>query len=492
MNPVHLAVVFLVSIQWAVLVYFVMVNGLYIVLLVSAFLELRAHMHRTRFESSWRILGSRAAPRISMLAPAHNEEATITESIRSLLSLHYPNLEVVVINDGSTDSTVDVLRNSFDLVPIHTIFWRRIETKPVRALYRSRLYPGLVLVDKENGGKADALNVGLNVAAGDLVCAIDADTLIEADALLRIVRPFLVNEDVLAAGGTIRLVNQSVVEGGRLRDTMTPRRPVAGIQVIEYLRAFLFGRLGWNRLGGNLIISGAFGLFRRDAVIEAGGYVHDTVGEDMELVLRLRRLGYERHGPNRVAFIPDPVAWTEAPPNLKILGRQRDRWHRGLADVLLRHRKILFNPRYGAMGLLVYPYFFCVELLAPVVEAIGLFCLVIGLLIGAVNVPFALLFLALAYGLGVVLSTMTLVLEEYAYHRYTGIANRLFLLLWILVENFGYRQLTVFWRLKGLWRYMRKVKSWGTMERRGFATSPHTPLPPPGDSIHADGAEVTM
>jgi cellulose synthase/poly-beta-1,6-N-acetylglucosamine synthase-like glycosyltransferase len=333
------------------------------------------------------------------------------------------------------------------------------------------------VADKVNGGKADALNAGLNLATGELVCAIDADTLIEPDALQRLVRPFLRSEGVVAAGGTIRIANQAVVKGGRVVQARAPRRPLPGFQVVEYLRAFLFGRLGWNRLGGNLIISGAFGLFRRDAMLGAGGYLHDTVGEDMEMVLRLRRLGYERGGPRRIEFVPDPVAWTEAPETLRVLGRQRDRWHRGLADVLWRHRGVMLNPRYGAMGMVVFPYFVLVELLAPLVEALGLAGMALGLAMGAVDWPFAALFFLAAYALGAVLTAFTLVLEELTFHRYDRMRDRALLVVWALFENLGYRQATVVWRLQGLWKYLRGRRDWGAMERRGFGTAPSTPAP---------------
>ena len=470
----RVAEVVLVRLEWAVLVYFLAVNGTYLLLLASAMLEMREHALLSRGESRWRVLSSSLTPTISMLAPAYNEEATIAESLRSLLSLSYPSLEVVVVNDGSRDATMRVLQEEFDLVPIHPVFERVIPCKPVKGLYRSRSRPNLVVVDKENGGKADALNAGVNLSTGSLVCAIDADTLIEPDSLQRMVRPFLTATDVVAAGGTIRIVNNSVVRAGRVVRTRAPRRAVPGFQVVEYLRAFLFGRLGWNRLGGNLIISGAFGLFRRDAVVSSGGYVHDTVGEDMELVLRLRRLGYERGGPSSVAFIPDPVAWTEAPETLRVLGRQRDRWHRGLSDVLWRHRRVLFNPRYGRMGMIVYPYFFFVELLAPVVEAVGIVGLAAGLLTGAVNVPFAILFFLVAYALGALLTVMTLVLEEVSFHRYDRFMDRFLLVVWALLENVGFRQLTVVWRLRGMVKYLRGRRDWGAMERRGFDAQTQT------------------
>jgi cellulose synthase/poly-beta-1,6-N-acetylglucosamine synthase-like glycosyltransferase len=458
----------LVKGQVAVLVYFLAVNGWYLVLLVSSLLELRHHMLLITDESRHLLLSSTLSPTISILAPAFNEEASIETSLRALLALQYPSLEVIVISDGSKDRTVQVLSEKFDLVPVKTIYEQRIKTKPVRALYRSSTYPSLVVVDKENGGKADALNVGLSFARGDLVCAMDADTLIEADGLQRMVRPFLYATDVVATGGTIRVVNGSDVKFGRVARTAVPTNMLAGVQVVEYLRAFLFGRLGWNRLGGNIIISGAFGLFQREAVVDAGGYLHDTVGEDMELVLRLKRLSYEQGGPGKIAFVPDPVAWTEVPESARVLGRQRDRWHRGLADVLWRHRRMLLNPRYGITGVFVYPYYAFVELLAPVIEAAGIIGLVLGLAFGIVDWSFAGLFYLTAYGLGTALTAFTLILEDLSFHRYETFRDRVLLFWWALLENLGYRQLTVYWRLRGLWKFIRGRKDWGVMERKGF------------------------
>jgi cellulose synthase/poly-beta-1,6-N-acetylglucosamine synthase-like glycosyltransferase len=448
--------------------YFVGVNLWYLTLLISSMLELRRHLLLISEESRHLLLSSTLSPTISILAPAFNEEASIEASLRSLLALQYTNLEVIVISDGSKDRTVEVLIDRFDLVPVKAIYEQRIETRPVRALYRSSTYPSLVVVDKENGGKADALNVGLSFARGELVCAMDADTLIEADGLQRMVRPFLLSTEVVAAGGTIRVVNGSQVEYGRVIKAIVPTNLLAGIQVVEYLRAFLFGRLGWNRLGGNIIVSGAFGLFQREAVLSAGGYLHDTVGEDMELVLRLKRLSYERGGRGEIAFVPDSVAWTEVPESKGALGRQRDRWHRGLADVLWRHRRMFFNPRYGVTGLFIYPYYALVELLAPVFEAVGLAVLALGLVTGAADWRFAALFYLSAYGLGTALTAVTLIVEDVSFHRYEAFRDRGLLFCWALLENLGYRQLTVYWRLRGVWKFLRGRKDWGKMDRKGF------------------------
>ncbi|ODT03970.1 MAG: glycosyl transferase [Gemmatimonadetes bacterium SCN 70-22] len=477
----------LAGLDASILLYFVCINAAYLTLVACSTWELVIHILSIRGESRARVLGSAVTPSISILAPAYNEEATIAESVTALLALHYANLELVVVNDGSPDRTLDVLKQRFALVPIHSIVWRRIDTRAVRGLYRSRTHPNLLVVDKENGGKADALNAGLNLATGDLVCVIDADTIVDADALQRLARPFLSHHDVLAAGGTIRIANGSAISAGRVTDACAPRNFVAGVQVVEYFRAFIFGRLGWNRLGGNLIISGAFGLFRRDAMIAVGGYTHDTVGEDMELVLKLRRQAYEAGRKHRILFVPDAVAWTECPESLRVLGRQRDRWHRGLTDVLWRHRTMFLNPRYGVVGLWCYPYFVFVELLAPVLELLGWVGLTLGMAAGLLDASFAALFFLLAYGIGAVLSAYSLLLEEWSFNRFTRFGDRVRLLLYLVLESFGYRQLTVVWRLRGIWKFLRGRTDWGRMERRGFAAA----AAPVSATHHATSASAT-
>ncbi|MCC5949748.1 MAG: glycosyltransferase family 2 protein [Nitriliruptoraceae bacterium] len=457
-----------------VLAYFVAFNVFQTVLITSAGLSLGRHHRTTWCDDPRRLLGSEVAPPISVLAPAHNEAATIVESVRALLALRYPRMEIVVVNDGSTDETLARLADAFALAPVEPVFRRRLDTAPIRGLYRSRLHPRLVVVDKDNGGKADALNAALNVITGELACALDADTLVESDALLRMVRPFLRDPRVVAVGGTIRVVNGSEVSHGRVLERRVPRQILPGIQTVEYLRAFLFGRLGWNRLGGNLIISGAFGLFDREAVLLAGGYEAATVGEDMELIAKIRRRGVEAGVPSRVEFLPDPIAWTEVPSSLRVLAGQRDRWHRGLADALWRHRRMMGNPRYGVLGTFVAPTFLLLELLAPVVELLGLVAVGVALALGAVDGSFALLLLLVAYGWGLLLSLLAIALEEFSFERVGSPRDRLRLILWAVIEPFGYRQLTVYWRLRGLSRWLRGRTDWGTMHREGFVLAPTT------------------
>jgi cellulose synthase/poly-beta-1,6-N-acetylglucosamine synthase-like glycosyltransferase len=466
----HFYATFITPINRVVLAYFLALGLFYLVLYISAAVDMRKYLRQVRVERYREILSSEIAPTISMLVPAHDEESTIIESIRALLTLAYPRLEIVVIDDGSTDDTLSLMKSTFDLLPIRPIYDNCVPTKVVHGIYRSKQYPNLIVASKENGGKADSLNAALNISRGELVCAVDADTIIDPDGLRRLVRPFIRSSDVVGAGATIRVANGCTVTHGRLASERGPHRALAGIQAVEYLRAFLFGRPGWNRLGGNLLISGAFGLFRRQSLIDINGYVK-TVGEDMELVVRLRRHAYETGQPGLVEFVPDPVAWTETPTSFKQLRRQRERWQRGFTDTMWRHRRVLMNPRYRMLGMVVFPAFFLFEWLAPIVEAIGLVLVPIGLVLGEVTKLFAILFFSLACGFGILLSMLALLLEELSFRRYGRMRDRALLVVWAVLENVGYRQLTVSWRLRGVLSYVRGKKSWGAMERKGFKTS---------------------
>jgi len=419
------------------------------------------------------IIQSEFSTPISVLAPAYNEQATITESVHSLLKLNYSTMEVIVINDGSGDKTLETMISEFGLRKSHQVYVRKIKTKPVRGIYVSDRpeLKHLIVVDKENGGKADALNVGINVSQYPLFCAIDADSILEDNALLKVAKPFLEDERVIAVGGIVRIANGCEIERGRVKTVRLSRKRLPTFQVVEYFRAFLSGRMGWSAINGLLIISGAFGLFRKDVVLACGGYRDDTVGEDMELVARMHRYMYENKLPYKVVFVPDPVCWTEAPETLKILGRQRNRWHRGLLDTISLHRAMLFNPRFGVIGLLSMPYYFLFELLGPVIETLGYVFVVASYLYGVVHVQVLLLFFVVAIIYGMLFSVGAVLLEEISFHRYPRARDLFRLMVYAVLENFGYRQLTVLWRIKGLFDYFRGVTTWGAMQRKGFVTS---------------------
>jgi cellulose synthase/poly-beta-1,6-N-acetylglucosamine synthase-like glycosyltransferase len=458
--------------QWFFLVYFVGLNLAYIALNVVSLrvigrdADARASLLLPRFFSG-------LEPPISLLVPAHNEEATIASSVRSLLQLEYPGFEVVVVNDGSRDGTLDVLRREFQLVPFPEAYRVSIQTRPVRGIYRSLVHRNLRVLDKVNGGKADALNAAINAARCPLVCAVDADSVLQRDSLQRVVRPFLEDPDVIASGGTIRIANGCRVSEGFMEEVGMPRSWLARIQIVEYLRAFLFGRMGWSPMNAMLIVSGAFGLFRRTVVVEAGGYRTDTVGEDMELVTRLH-LRFRRSGtPYRIPFVPDPICWTEAPESLRVLRSQRMRWQRGLLESLFANRGLLFHPRGGAPGWLAFPVLLLFEALGPLVEVVGYGFMTASWLLGWVSWQAFAAFMLAAVGMGLALSASALLLEEMSFHLYRQPRQLGALLLAMLLENVGYRQLTAWWRLRALVRWIAGGSvQWGDMTRSATWQSP--------------------
>ena len=449
-----------------IVAYFIVLNSFYLSMSLLAFASLRRYARRLQAIDVEELVGMAGAPPITIISPAYNEEATCVEATRSLLSLRYPEYDVVVVNDGSSDRTLDVLREAFDLVPAARVPTADIPTARVRAVFRSRRQEHLWVIDKDNGGKADALNTGLNFCRTPVFCAIDADTLLEPDALIRVVRPFFEDRRTIAAGGIIRIVNGSTVQHGRVTDVKLPRNLLARIQVLEYLRAFLAERMGWSALDAMLIISGAFGLFRRETVVAAGGFATDTVGEDMELVVRLHRYCRENKIPYDITFVPDPVAWTECPETVSMLGRQRNRWQRGLAQTLLRHKRMLLNPRYGRVGMLAFPYYFFLEMLGPLVELLGYIMFAMLFALGLISWLYATAFIMVAFVLGMTISVAAVCLEELTFRRYRRSGDLLRLIALSLLENFGYRQLNTFWRVRGL--FGMRGKGWGVMVRRGF------------------------
>jgi cellulose synthase/poly-beta-1,6-N-acetylglucosamine synthase-like glycosyltransferase len=452
-----------------VLLYFLVINIMYLMFSVVAFFVLLQHRRRWTSRALDVVMRSPATPAISVIAPAYNEEATIEQSLRSLLLLNYPRFEVVVVNDGSKDKTIETMVAAFGLMPAPIVNEQPLETQPVRALYRSLDHPDLVVIDKANGGKADAINAGINAARHPLVCVIDADSILEPDALMRAVLPFVENPNTLATGGIIRIVNGCTVEAGRVTAIDMPGSWLARFQVVEYLRAFLSGRVFMSAANALLIISGAFGIFRRDAVVEVGGFRHDTIGEDMEIVARLHRRWRDTKRPYRIVFQPDPVCWTEAPETRKILASQRNRWQRGTCQVLSYHMAMLGRPKYGSVGWLAMPYFLIFEAIGPVIEVTGYVVTLLAVLFGMLDVVFAeLLFLA-AVVLGAMISLSSVLLEEVSFRRYPKVRHLLLLSALGVIENFGYRQLTTYWRLRGVIDFVRKKQGWGVMTRKGFA-----------------------
>jgi cellulose synthase/poly-beta-1,6-N-acetylglucosamine synthase-like glycosyltransferase len=453
--------------------YYLASNVGYLVMLLVALKTSAAHQrHLESHRLRW-IKDSPLAPPITIIAPAHNEEASIRVAVRNLLELDYPELEVIVVNDGSEDRTLDEMREEFRLRPVRAVYVASMKSAPVRGLYRSSVDSRLLVIDKEPAGsKADAVNAGLNAATCPYVCVVDADSVLERDALLRIMLPILADpKRVVAVGGIIRVLNGSEIANGQLRRVRLPRKSIEVVQVIEYLRAFLIGREAWGQGNMLMIISGAFGVFRTDLVRAVGGYRPNAIGEDFDLVARLHRHLLEKRADYRVDFVPDPMCWTEVPSDLKSLGRQRARWQKGLLDVLLLTRSMLFRPRYGRIGSFALPYLWLFEFAAPVIEVLGIVTIVLAAVLGVLSRTFFLQFLLFGYAFATVISIGSVLQEEITYKRYNDWQDVVRLVSYCFLEHFPYRQLHMFWRLQGIWQYLRGDTAWAPPKRKGLQSA---------------------
>ena len=459
--------------NWTVFWYYLATNLAYLAMLIIA-LKTSA-MHQRRLEShrlNW-FKDTPMTPPITIIAPAHNEEASIRVAIRNLLDLDYPQLEIIVVNDGSRDRTMEELRDEFRLRAVRAVYVPEVTSAPVRGLYRSDVDSRLLVVDKDPGGsKADAVNAGLNAATSPYVCVVDSDSVLERDALLRIM--VLILEDpkrVVAVGGIVRVLNGSEIESGQLKRARLPRKSIEAIQVVEYLRAFLIGREAWAQGNMLTIISGAFGLFRTDLVRAVGGYRANSIGEDMDLVARMHRHLREKKADYEIRFVPDPMCWTEVPSDFRSLARQRARWQKGLLDVLWPNRDMLFRPRYGRIGSFALPYLWLFELFAPIMEVVGITTIILAASLGVLSREFFLQFLIFGYAFATVISIGSVLQEEITYKRYSDWKDVVRLVSYCFFEHFPYRQLHMIWRLQGLWQYFRGDHEWKPLKRKGLASA---------------------
>jgi cellulose synthase/poly-beta-1,6-N-acetylglucosamine synthase-like glycosyltransferase len=453
--------------------YYLASNLAYLTMLIIAVRTSAAHQRRLESHRLLWIKQSPLAPPITIIAPAHNEETSIRVAVRNLLELDYPQLEVIVVNDGSSDGTLKEMQEEFHLRPVRAVYVPESKSAAVRGLYRSDADTRLLIVDKEPGGsKADAVNAGLNAATSPYVCVVDADSVLERDALLRIMVPILADpKRVVAVGGIIRVLNGSEIKGGTLQRVRLPRKTIEAIQVIEYLRAFLIGREAWAQGNMLTIISGAFGLFRTDLVRAVGGYQSRAIGEDFELVARLHRHLLDKGIDYQIRFVPDPMCWTEVPSDLRSLGRQRARWQKGLLDVLWPNRDMLFRPRYGRIGCIALPYLWLFELFAPVIEIVGIATIVLAAFLGVLSREFFLQFLIFGYAFATVISLGSVLQEEITYKRYNDWQDVARLVSYCFLEHFPYRQMHMIWRLQGLWEYFRGDFAWKPLKRKGLESA---------------------
>ena len=463
---------FISYVEFLILVYAIGIMSAYFLLAIISLAEMKKYMDRNKETDFRTILSSPLSPRVSLIAPAYNESLTIVDNIKSLLAIQYSKFEVIIVNDGSKDNSVEKVIRYFELEAVDLAHDTQIPCKQIRAIYKSKnkAYKKLTFIDKENGGKADALNAGINVARNELVACIDVDSVIESDAILKMVKPFLdeTNHEVIATGGVVRIANDCVIEDGRLIQAKLPTGMLARFQVLEYIRAFLLGRMAWSKMNGLLIISGAFGMFKKEIVIKCGGYNTKTVGEDMELVVRMRKWMARNKRKYRVAYIPDPLCWTEAPASNKILSRQRNRWARGTFETLKMHGDLFFNPKYGTMGMLSYPFWFFFEWLAPFFEVLGLAYFGFLIYMERINWEFYALMMGLVYSFAVLISLSSILSEEISFFKYHKRMDFLKMVVAALLEPILYHPRVVFWSLKGNFDLWKGKTNWGEMSRSGF------------------------
>lgn len=453
-----------------IIVYMAFVILIYSTMLFLALLELRKQYKLDKRELDESTIDAVYSKPVSMIVPVYNEESGIIDSIHSLLNLRYPQTELLVVNDGSTDRTLEIVVEQFQMRKVEKPKQGVLETGPVHQLYQSAIHPQLWLIDKENGGKADALNAGINYSKYPYFCSIDGDSILDEKSLLRVMKPIIMsNGKVIGVGGNIRIVNGLDVQYGAVYHNTLSNRALVVMQVIEYLRAFLMGRMALSKLNMILIISGAFSVFSKRHVIEAGGYSVDTIGEDMELVVKLQRLVKEKKLDNRIEFVPDPVCWTEAPQTMGVLRNQRRRWHQGLIESLWAHKRLIFNPKYGKIGLISVPYFWLVECLGPLIELGGYAYVVSVFFLGGIYYEYALLLGLLFILYGTVFSIASILLEAWSMNTYPKRRDVLRMMMLAMTEVVWYKPLTLIWRLEGLIHFILRRKSWGRMKRVGFS-----------------------
>ena len=458
--------------NYFVLFFVMTIMSSYLLLAAISGVSLKSYLNMNRFVDHNALLSLSSSPKISLIAPAFNESMVIKESIISLLSINYNNFDLIVINDGSTDDSIPILIEAFDLELVDLPYNPILVTKPLKAIYKSKnpSFSKLIVVDKENGGKSDALNLGINIIDNPYIVCIDVDCIMDKDVLLKLVKPFMEQSEknVIATGGVVRIANSCVVKSGKLIEVHAPDNFLAKIQVLEYLRAFNLGRMAWAKLDGLLLISGAFGMFDRNIVIKCGGYNTKTVGEDMELVVRMRRYMVDNHLKYAVQYIPDPLCWTEAPETFTILRKQRSRWTRGTMETLWIHRRMFFNPKYKILGFLSYPYWLIFEYLAPLIEITGILITFLFIYLQILNISFFILLTLLVYSFAVMFSMLALYSEEVTYGKYATLQDLRKLALVSLLEPIVFHPFTVYAALKGNIEKITGNHSWGEMTRTGF------------------------
>ena len=459
---------FIVVFNYFCMAFTLILNIIYIIQLFVSLIRVHKNYDKTFSDDFYSYIESDNLLPISLIIPAYNEEENIVQNVRSLMKMNYPQYEIIVVNDGSTDKTGELLVNAFHMHKIETSIRYQIPTEKIEGVYFSKDYPNLLYVQKKNGGKSDALNAGINISRYPLFTCLDADSRLEKDALLRLSLEFIKDSRTVVAGGLVRIANGSRIVDGELKGFTMPKKLIERFQIVEYYRSFLMGRVFWSSTNSLLIVSGAFGLFRKQTVIDVGGYKRNTIGEDMEIVVRIHRYMRKNRKKYRIKFNEFSVCWTQGPMSMNDIRSQRRRWQIGLMDTLISHAGMTLNPRYGFVGLVSVPYNWIFELFGAVVEVIGYFLIPVTLIMGELNMFFFVIYFLLSVALGIILSEGSLVIEQYTHRGAMTAKQSIAISVYALLENFGYRQMITVFRVEGIVKYRKLRKSWGKIKRKEF------------------------
>lgn len=448
----------------------------YVLLSILSYFAILKHLRYQKYISEDILIRSNHLLGVSIVAPAFNEGVSIVYNVKSLLSLTYPKYEIIIVNDGSTDDTLTKLITEFELVKIDFYYQEKIVTRPVRGHYKSTnpIYSKLMVVDKENGkSKADGSNAGINSSQYPLFLCTDVDCILKRDTILKLAKPFMENETrVIATGAGIRISNSCEVKDGFLHKVHFPKDWYPRFQELEYVRSFLFGRMAWSQINGLLLVSGGLGMFDKEIAIKVGGYWHKSLGEDMELITRMRKHMHESKQKFLIKYIPESLCWTEVPETREVLLRQRTRWARGLVQTLFLHRKMFLNPKYGKTAFLILPFFFVFEFLVPIVELLGVIALIIGFLNHSVNIEYLVTMGLFVYIFYLLITLISILIDDLLYKSYANYKELTILIFMAMIEPFVYHPLNVYASLKGYWFFFRQTEQkWGVMIRKGFATT---------------------
>lgn len=458
-------IIILIALQTLYLIYLIGTNISMTFFILLSLKRLVEYFNSDSDIFAGKIINSHNYQPVSILVPAYNEEQTIVSSVTALLRLHFPEYEVIVLNDGSNDATLQKLTDAFELIPKDLQIQMSIKHQPIKKIYGSKIYDNLIVVDKENGGKADGLNCGLNISKHPLFCCVDADSILEYDSILKSILLFSDDKNAIAVGGYVNILNNSVVEESKVVARKVPKTQIEAFQVIEYSRGFLAGRTAWEAMDSLLIISGAFGIFKKNIAKKIGGYRH-TIGEDFDLVVRMIKYCFDNNIKHSVRFVPDTVCWTQAPSDYTSLLKQRNRWHRGLMETLYHNRKMIYNPKYKKIGLLAIPYFIFIEAFSPAITFLGILSILIFYVYGIINKDAIIVFFLLEFAWGIIINIGSISLEFFTKHRIKNIFDIYKLLALSFLEPFYYRPLIKAENLLASFNFLNTT--WGKIKRKSI------------------------